>query len=320
MMNKMKYWIIPFLLLTVLASFNFVLASKSKAEQFYNQGETYSTEGRWDLAADAFAQAAKEYPKYQDVQSKLENARNQAAGMLIQLGDEAKTKEKYNEALAFYRKALVYKPNSVEGRSKYDGLSQEMVAKYYTLGRTYESQNRLEDSFKEYEKAYMINPNYQDVTDRYSRIKAKLTGGIPARAILFFINRSSQPGIETPLIQRLQAELVQLSTSKKYTMIDNRKVQAIMDEQAAGLGDNLNDSLAMDLGRLLGADQVITGEITSEGKKSNKFKISARILSVPQAKVVRAVKMADRFSDRELANFLNEVPELAKDLAKKLAD
>ena len=41
-------------------------------------GEDHAAQGRWDLAADAFAEAAKINPKYRDVQSKLSHARQQA--------------------------------------------------------------------------------------------------------------------------------------------------------------------------------------------------------------------------------------------------
>jgi tetratricopeptide (TPR) repeat protein len=320
-LKSIQFWIISLLIVLVFFTVMPIFASKSKAEQFCNQGDSYAAEGRWDLAADAYAQAAKEYPKYKDIQSKLENARKQASSMLEQMGDDSKAKEKYEEALALYKKALFYNPTSVAAKSKLDGLSQDMVARYYNLGRTYESQNQLPEALKEYEKACSYNPNYQDVTDRITRLKAKLQGKTPLRAILFFVNRSSQLGMETPLIQSLQSYLVdKAAESKKFSMIDYRKVQAVMEEQAKGLGDSLNESLAMDIGRIVGANEVIIGEILSEGKNSNKFKINAKVLEVPSGNVVKEVKLSHSFSGKEMADFQKEIPELARGLADKLSD
>jgi tetratricopeptide (TPR) repeat protein len=317
--NYFYFWVIGLLIIALVLTTSPIFASKSKAQQFYNQGESYAAEGRWDLAADAYAQVVKEYAKYKDVQAKLENARQQASIMLVQMGDEAKNKEKFEEALALYKKALLYNPASVDAKSKLDNLSQDMVTRYYNLGRTYESQNQLQNALKEYEKAYTYNPNYQDVTDRYTRIKAKLQGNIPLRAILFFINRSSQLGMETPFIQSLQSSLTdKAKESGKFSMIDYRKVQAVMEEQATGLGDNLNQDLAMDLGRILGVNEVIIGEIVSEGKDSNKFKINAKVLKVPQGELVKEVKISHKFSGKEMADFQKEIPDLARDLADKL--
>ncbi|HBE80101.1 MAG TPA: hypothetical protein DDW65_20310 [Firmicutes bacterium] len=308
------FLIITLLLFTATPSF----ASKGKAEQYYNQAESYAAEGRWDLAADAYAQASKEYPKYKDVQNKLSDAKLQTCSMLMQMGDDSKAKEKYEEALALYKKALYYNPTSVEAKSRLDNLSQDMVARYYNLGRTYESQNQFDSAYQAYGKAYAYNPNYQDVTDRYTRIRAQLNGNIPLQAVLFFVNRSSQLGMETPLIQSLQSDLVQKSASGKFAMIDYRKVQAVINEQAKGLSDSLNDGLAMDLGRILGADQVVVGEIVSEGQKSNKFRITARVLKVPQGDVLKEIKISHSFNGKEMADFQREVPELADDLANKI--
>jgi tetratricopeptide (TPR) repeat protein len=316
--NTIKLILLLFLIVTLLFTAAPIFASKSKAEQYYSQGESYAAEGSWDLAADAYAQAVKEYSKYKDAQDKLATAKVQACSMLIKKGDESQGRESFEEALALYKKALFYNPTSVEAKSRLDTLSQSMVARYYNLGRNYENQNQLPEALAEYEKAYAYNPSYQDLADRYTRVKTKLQGNVPLRAILFFINRSSQLGMETPLIQSLQTELVQKSASGKFAMIDYRKVQSVMDEQARGLSDTLDDSLAMDLGRILGAGQVVVGEIISEGKKSNKFKITVRVLKVPQGDAVKEIRISRNFNGKEMADFQKEIPDLAHDLAEKI--
>ncbi len=316
--KSFKIGLLILIVISLLLTSAPIFASKGKAQQFYDKAETYASEGRWDLAADAYGQAAKEYPKYKDVQDKLATAKVQACSMLVQMGDDSKSKEKYEEALALYKKALFYNPTSVEAKSRLGNLSQDMVSRYYNLGRTYESENQLESALTAYEKAYTYSPGYQDLADRYTKIKAKLQGNIPLRAVLFFVNRSSQLGIETPLIQSLQAELVSKSASGKFAMVDYKKVQEVINEQAKGLSDSLNDGLAMDLGRILGAGQVVVGEIVSEGSKSNKFKITARVLKVPGGEVIKEIKLSEGFNGKEMADFQNQIPELAKDLADKI--
>jgi len=312
-MKKITSLIVFCLIITVLISSASVLASKAKAKEFYQQGENYASEGRWDLAADFYAKATKEDKKYKDVQSKLENARVQACNMLIQMGDDARSKEKFDEAIALYQRALTYQPTSIEAKSRADNLNQEMVAKYYNRGRTYESQNLWQEAIKEYEKANAINPNFEDLADYYGRAKAKLQGNVPVRALLFMINRSSQPGLDGQLIQALQNQLNSLAPSKRYFMVDQRKVQAVMSEQAEALGDKLNESLAMDMGRLLDADQVIIGEILPDGK--NKVKINAKILKVPSQNLVSDAKVS-----LDLDELKKDLPKEAKSLAKKLVD
>jgi tetratricopeptide (TPR) repeat protein len=316
-MKHLKTLFIICLVLLISCSSLSVFASKSKAEKFSKQGDDYAAQDQWDLAADAYAQAVKEFSKNKDYQVKFENACNQAAAMLIQKGDEANSKEQFDEAITNYKKALIYLPNSIEAKAKLDKLSQEMVAQYYKLGRTYESQNQWSSALKEYEKAYAINPNYLDLAESYKRAKAKVDGKASIRAILFYVNRGTQFKIENPLIQALQAELIDISTKNKnddIVMIDRKKVQTVIDEQAGSLSDEYNDALAMDLGRILAANDVIVGEILPDGK--NKVKIITRLLKVPEATLIKEVKISYDLEDNP--DWDKEVLKLAKEIAPKM--
>jgi tetratricopeptide (TPR) repeat protein len=236
--------------------------------------------------------------------------------MLIQIGDEAKTQEKFEEAVTDYQKALRYKPNSSEAKSRIDNLGQEIVVANYNHGRNYETQNRLNEALHEYEKAYNIDPSYQDLKDRYQRIKAKIQGNLPACAVLFFRNYSDQLGVEDAFIQALNTE-VAITGKDKLAVIDYRKVQAVLKEQANALGDNLSTSVALDIGRILGADQIIIGDINLKGKK-DRIEIVAKIYKVNQADRLKEEKTKIKFdSDVELQR---EILKAAQKLAKKIVD
>ena len=314
-MKKLNSILIIGLIFSLLVGSTTSFASKSKAAKFYNQAETYANEGRWDFAADNYASAVKEHEKYKDAKEKLANAKVQACSMLMRMGDEAKAKEKFDEAVALYQRALTYQPTSAEAKAKIDNLSQEMVSVYYTRGKNYESQRLWKEAIKEYEKAYAIKPDYQDLKDHYQMVKARLAGNMPIGAVLFFVNSSSHSGLDTAIIQALNTEL-SAKYSQDITLVDYRKVQNVVAEQAGALGETLNDKLAMDLGRLLGANQVIVGEITAEDKNPNKLKVTAKLMKVPQGEVIEDTKENFKFDDQ--AEMTKKLPELTKDLAKKL--
>ncbi|HHU81548.1 MAG TPA: tetratricopeptide repeat protein [Firmicutes bacterium] len=295
-------------------------ARNSKAKGFYRQGEDYAAQGRWDLAADAFAEAAKINPKYRDVKSKLAYAREQAEKMLIALGDEAREKEKLEDALHYYQKALKYQPDSVLARARLEDLGRQMVAVYYRRGQVYETQNRWEEALREYEQAYHIDPYYEDLSDRYLRAKVKVEGEQRLLGVLYFLNYSDYPGLEAFLLQAVHAELA-AAGAHRYVVIDYRRVQSIIGEQAEALGERFDDSLAMDMGRLLGADAVLTGEIRAVSQQGRRIRIqvAAKILAVPGAKVLKEVELSHTFSRKMTMDDLPEVmPEVAQELAKKI--
>jgi tetratricopeptide (TPR) repeat protein len=296
------------------------IITNGKAAKAYNQGDAYAAQGKWDLAVAAYEEAAKIKPNYKDVQAKLANAKVQAAAMFIKLGDEAKALEKFEEAISLYQKALSYQPASTDAKAKIDELSKDMITFYYRQGRTYEVQRRWQEALNEYEKANRINPDYQDLSERINIAKAELSGNLPTRALLYLLNKSAEPGIENSMILALQDELVKLAPGK-FVMLDQQKIRNIVDEQAAGLGANFDEVLAMDLGRLVGAKEVIVGEITSVSKSGRiKIELNAKILQVPDGKVVKEVRNFDfTFSNKvNTSNLSQSMPELAKELASKL--
>jgi hypothetical protein len=145
-------------------------------------------------------------------------------------------------------------------------------------------------------------------------------GNLPLRAILFFVNKTSARGIENLLVRELQAKMV-ARASGEYVMLDYTKAQGIINEQAAALSSSYNESLAIDIGRLLGADEVIIGEIRSVEIKSRvKMEVSAKILAVATGGVSKEIEpFFYTFSKGvTLSNLVPEVPGLAEELARRL--
>jgi tetratricopeptide (TPR) repeat protein len=254
------------------------------------------------------------------VQAKLKFAKEQAAAMFMKLGDQARVSEQFEEALAMYQKALGFQPDSTEIKAKLDSLGLDMVSVYYRRGRTFETQNRWKEAFAEYEKAYTINPGYEDLTERYNMAKAAVAGNLPIRALLYLMNRSTVPGLENSLLMALQTEL-ETTGRGRFVMIDREKVRAVINEQAPGLSDSFNDNLAMDLGRILGANEVLVGEIKSvSGSGRIRVELAVKILKVPGKGVVKAIDDFDyTFGSKvTLADLPQAMPELAQELAKRL--
>ncbi|HEX3043909.1 MAG TPA: tetratricopeptide repeat protein [Bacillota bacterium] len=297
-----------------------IVVTNSKAGRAYREGERYAAAGNWDLAVKAYETAAKIKKNYQDVQAKLKLAKEQAAAMFTKFGDQARLQEQYEEAIACYQSALGYLPDSTEIKAKLDSLAIDMVSIYYRRGRTFETQNRWKEALAEYEKAYKINPAYEDLSERYNTARAAAAGNLPIRALLYLVNRSTVAGLENSLLTALQTEL-ETTGRGRFAMIDREKVRAVINEQAPGLSDSFNDNLAMDLGRILGASEVLVGEIKSvSGSGKIKVELSMRILKVPGKDVVKEISNFEyTFGNKvTLADLPQAMPELAQELAKRL--
>ena len=62
-----------------------------------------------------------------------------------------------------------------------------------------------------------------------------------------------------------------LSETKKYTLIERSKLDAVMDEQKLGASGAVTAQTAAKIGRLLGAQYIITGAVTEFGIKDSKI-------------------------------------------------
>ena len=62
-----------------------------------------------------------------------------------------------------------------------------------------------------------------------------------------------------------------LSETKKYTLIERTKLAAVLDEQKLGASGAVSAQTAAKIGRLLGANYIITGAVTEFGVKDSKI-------------------------------------------------
>ncbi len=291
-----------------------------RAEKFYQQGERLAAAGDWEEAVRAYTQAWKIKPNYKEVATKLMAAKEQAGAMLLRLGDEARREERLEAAEEYYRKALEYMPASTIARQRLDQLAQELALVYYRRGLSYEAVNRWPEALREFEKAYLLAPQRTKVADHYQRAKTKVNPDLPLIAILYFLNNTAVPGMEDLLARELQTCMV-AEADGKYVMLDYNRVQAVVNEQAAALSERLDEKLAIDLGRLLGVDEVIIGSL-DPAVAQNRLKIivTAQRLEVPSGRIKREIKgLTYTFPKGMTGNdWWHYLPEIATKLAKGL--
>ena len=293
---------------------------KGKVDKLYRQGENLASAGDWVGAVRAYTEAWELNPKYKDVAEKLADAKEKAGAMFLRLGDDAWTEKKLEAAEAYYRQALQYIPASTEVRQKLNQLSQELAWVHYRRGLSYEAVNRWPEALQEYERAYLLAPEMAEFADHYLRAKAQADQDLPLKTVLFFLNYSTTAGVEDLLARELHRQM-QAVADGKYVMLDYTRTQAVLTEQAAALGGDLDERLALDLGRILSVDEVIIGAIHSfEVSKRVRIEVSAKRIEITSGRVSKEVKPFTYTFARgtTAANWREEMPKFATELAKRL--
>lgn len=87
-----------------------------------------------------------------------------------------------------------------------------------------------------------------------------------------------------------------LSETKKYTLIEREKLEAVLDEQKLGASGAVTAQTAAKIGRLLGAQYIITGAVTEFGVKDSKIGVGGLEKVLPFGGGAKVAKNTARVS------------------------
>ena len=139
------------------------------------------------------------------------------------------------------------------------------VVVFGASGSTYVNQNRLEGAIK---KAAEI-----------------IINDMPQNANIAILNMmSSDVSAAEYAIDELEFSLVE---SKKFKIVDRRLISRILNEQNFQLSGDVDDDSAVSIGKLIGANIVVTGSISGSGSTQRLF---LRILDVQTGQITKMVR------------------------------
>jgi tetratricopeptide (TPR) repeat protein len=145
--------------------------------------------------------------------------------------------------------------------------NQELAAeKHYQVGQDLLKQNNLEKSklaAKEFGKALKFMPDYKDASSMYDQAR-KLA--IKRIAIIPFENKSGKGqygAVNETITDEIISSILNNQAAVEFVEIITRdQLQQVMNEQNLGSSGILNESTAMQVGKILGVSEIIVGQIT----------------------------------------------------------
>jgi TolB-like protein len=119
------------------------------------------------------------------------------------------------------------------------------------------------------------------IEDAISRAGDELTGGLPDNATVAVLSVSSYNyDIATFVIDELEYRLV---AARRFKVVDRKTLDTIRREQHCQMSGEVDDDSAVSIGKLLGANIVITGAITGSGSTQ---RLTLKALDVKTAQIV----------------------------------
>ena len=93
--------------------------------------------------------------------------------------------------------------------------------------------------------------------------------GVERLAVLDFADTEEHAGSGRAAASAL---IGQLDREDHYDLVERRAIEQVMDEQRLGLSDIVWDETAAEVGRLLGADAIIVGEVSGYGVETTEYR------------------------------------------------
>lgn len=119
------------------------------------------------------------------------------------------------------------------------------------------------------------------------------------------IEKNTQLGVMVS--EMLTTEVV---NSEAFKIVEREQLQKVLKEMAMAQSGIIDTTKAQEIGRMLGADAIITGSVI---RIQDKLRIDARIIEVKTGVVVSAV---NRFCTEELADISRQVKDITRSLAE----
>jgi len=138
------------------------------------------------------------------------------------------------------------------------------------------------DTQKRDQISRMSTPGLDGAITRAGR---DLINDLPNNSRIAVINISSNnENISAYIVDELEYLLV---SSRKFTIVDRSSLEAIRREQNFQMSGEVSDASAVSIGNMLGANVVITGNITRTGTSQ---RLSIRALNVSTAQIITMVR------------------------------
>jgi len=273
--------IIVALILAGCAAFTQYGKLEKSARQSYLQGN-------YDAAFYQCAQALKMKPDYAKAQSLIQEAYRNAVSeheTRIRSLKQSSAKFKWDDVVSEYEQLIkinhtvnslptltvkqtgeAIKFDTKDYSKQISDARKNAADAHYQEGDRLSKVNTLDcqkQAAKEFKKAQYYVPGYRDASERYEVCRK---AGIKRMAIIPFENRSGKTqygAIEEMITDDIITNVMNDPNAMEFLEIVSRdQLMQVMQEQKLGLTGVINDQTAVELGKVLGVHELLTGKIT----------------------------------------------------------
>ena len=241
--------------------------SRVKAElgkSCFQSGMNFFRKNDFSSATVQFEKVLQYVPAHQSAIDYLSRCKNSQARLAYQQGRIAMQKKDFQQALKRFREARQYVPDFEDVNFRIQRATYEIGQSILKQAEQLEARGNYQEAMHKFKNVLEYQPDNSEAQEKYQALHNKLT--IRLAVLPFKTNK-----LDTKFGGLATDQILSSLTSKPnqfLELVDREHLQEILEEQALAQTGIIDETEAVEVGKLAGVNHIMAGNVTRVSSKA----------------------------------------------------
>lgn len=228
------------------------------AERDYQDGLDSFNKQDYATAIDHFENSLKYQSNYKDANDYILRSKQNLANAAYQQGRLLMQQKNFRSALDKFYESKKFVDNFQDVDFQIDRASTELANSIFVTAEKLEENGQLQQAIKTYQEVLEVKPEHEEAKSKYDALLAKLSIRL---AVVPFEASNLAPQFSTVATEKVIADIIPRK-NEFLTIVDRENLEAILAEQALSQTGIIDETKAVEVGKLVGANFLLAGKIS----------------------------------------------------------
>ncbi|MBN2092936.1 hypothetical protein JW964_25160 [candidate division KSB1 bacterium] len=227
------------------------------AEKDYQEGLGSYNKQDFTTAIDHFENSLKYQSNYKDAADYISRSKQNLANAAYQQGRLLMQQKNYRDALDKFQESKTFVDNFQDVDFQITRATTELANSIYITGEKLEENGQLQQAIKTYQEVLQIKPEHEEAKSKYDALLTKLSIRL---AVIPFEATNLGTQFSNVATEKVIADIIPRK-NEFLTIVDRENLEAILAEQALSQTGLIDETKAVEVGKLVGANFLLAGKI-----------------------------------------------------------
>ncbi len=227
------------------------------AEKDYQDGLSSFNKQDYPTAINQFENSLKYQANFKDAADYITRSKQNLANAAYQQGRLLMQQKNYRDALEKFNESKKIVANFQDVDFQISRASTELANSIFVTAEKLEDNGQLQQAFKTYQEVLDIKPEHEEAKSKYDALLTKLSIRL---AVIPFEASNLGSQFSNVATDKVIADIIPRK-NEFLTIVDRENLEAILAEQALSQTGLIDDTKAVEVGKLVGANFLLAGKI-----------------------------------------------------------